>query len=264
MDQIIDYKNRVNTCRLNNTIDNIYYDLLSYRPDQEIVVIRDDNLCGGTKSRLLLPLLDLSYDEYVYATAWYGGMQVALTWTINQLNKQYQTNKKVTIIIEDPYPDNLKAFTQFAKDLGATIIRVPPNLDIYKYAQQYVSNYKGNRRLLIPSGFRTPEAIDELAKIAIAIKQLFGEFDECWCAVGSGALITGLQKGNLAKKYYGVCVFQQIPEIGKAIPIIPDETFDEPVNENDKPPYPSASHYDAKVLRYVKNRQGKILIWNVM
>ena len=61
---------------------SLFYSRFSFRPDQEIVVIRDDLLCGGTKSRVAYPfienLVSKGYKEFVYVSPWYGGAQIAL------------------------------------------------------------------------------------------------------------------------------------------------------------------------------------------
>jgi len=85
---------------------------------------------------------------------------------------------------------------------------------------------------------------------------------EVWCAVGSGTLIRGLQKSGIGKSYHGVCIFGRVPDIGEANAIIHPQKDIEPVDII--PPYPSAMFYDAKVYQYVKGREGKILIWNVI
>ena len=49
----------------------------------DMVVVRDDLLCGGTKSRVLYPYLINSglankYSEFIYVSPSYGGAQIAL------------------------------------------------------------------------------------------------------------------------------------------------------------------------------------------
>lgn len=257
-----DYLNRKHAC-INPSIIPIQTQTLSFIPDQSITVVRDDLLCGGTKSRLLLPLLDRSYDEYVYHTLWYGGLQIALIWTINLINQQSpHVPKRVTILTPDPYPESEKAYTKFARELGATIIYIPNTVDEYHFVRSYMNTRDGVKRYLVPSRFKIPIAIDLLSDIASNLLDSHGQFDEVWCCVGSGCLINALQKSGIGKTYYGLCVFGTIPDIHDAIPILPSISIYQPCHSI--PPFPSSSHYDAKVFDYIKTRPGKILFWNVM
>src|SRR5579872_7081584 len=155
----------------------------------------------------------------------------------------------------------LPPFTKIAQRLGATILFCPPDRSLESFAQNYVQS-KSNA-ILLRSGFDYPEVKKNLAYLAHKVVDYFGHFDECWCAAGSGTLIRGLQSNQhqpaLAKRYFAVCVFQECPPIDKAKGVIPFLPFPEPVEDNEKPPFPSALRYDAKVWKYIRNRPGKIL-----
>ena len=174
-------------------------------------------------------------------------------------------------------------FTKMALQLGANILVAPPHQDPFSFAQKYVQGIP--KRILLNSGFDYPLVIREIARVARKTSQLIQSselasvtarsersersastfaFDECWCAVGSGTLIRGLQKAKIARRYFGVCVFQECPDIANAKGIVPSLSFSEFVSKENTPPFPSALRYDAKVWLHIKNRPGKILFWNVM
>lgn len=86
-----EYEIRKITCQLNNSTEDIYYSQIG-----NITVIRDDQLCVGTKSRFVLDVVNTypSYDEYLYISPWYGSAQVALAWGIDRYNNLNGTTKK--------------------------------------------------------------------------------------------------------------------------------------------------------------------------
>lgn len=260
----LDYTWRKVTCNSNtgSQIESIFSKTIKF-PNLELIIIRDDKLCGGTKSRILRSLLLEYYsdfEEYVYISSnWYGGAQIALSWTINQfLNEGI---KKKATIITIPFKIPIPAYPRIAKEFGAKII-FSSEQNIHQFTNKYIS--KSNKRVLLPSGFKTDFSIYRISQFGEIVKNRFGYFDEVWCAVGSGTLINGLQKANIGDKYYGVCNFRNCPDIGKAIPIDPGLNYFESSKIENLPPIPSSTHYDAKVWKFVKERRGKILWWNVL
>lgn len=259
-----DYNERIKSCSENLQRDGIYTSTHKIN-HSEIVVLRDDKLCGGTKSRIGLEYLPRAFEEYVYITPWHGGAQIALSLHVRELQSAGRSKKAIFFTRE--FQEETPAYIRVAQNFGGVYHYVPPHQNPYDVAKKYVQQ-DPKRRILIPSGFKTLENIERIGNIAKKVKEKEGMFDEVWCAVGSGCLILGLQKGNISKKYFGVCVFNACPDMGNAIPIIPDMEFNTPVNKEDKPPYSSSSHYDAKVWKYVRDRaklkSGRYLIWNVM
>ena len=240
-----------------------------YRTDtgNEIHVARDDELCGGTKSRIVLDYLRSlpdRYEEYAYVTSAFGGAQIALAWGVERLNEEKGRggrNKRAVLFTDITPPGTLEhAYIRIGKELGAKyVVSASPYSDAAKYVRENPSE-----RILLPSGFKSEENIERIADYAARVREEYGKFDEVWAAVGSGTLINGLQRGGLAKKYYGLCVFQSCPYVGNAVPIYPDKSFVVPVDREDLPPYPSASRYDAKLWEHARKRSGKILVWNVL
>ena len=262
----------------------------------EISVIRDDLLCGGTKSRTLYPyLIDNGlverYFDYVYVSPWYGGAQIALAWTCALLQQKYQQHYQATLFYAAPEglegvvlnamtpgyfrgPHDVKIslddsrippYTKIALSYGAQIFFVAPGRE-QQAAQDYVQEHQA---YLLPSGFRSSYTIDLIADLAKNLIPYLGRFDECWCAVGSGTLIEGLQKSKIADKYYGVCAFQTCPDLGQAKGIIPKIPFDQTYPSSQWPPFPSALHYDAKIWpalisHHPRSAKRRVLYWNVM
>ena len=243
-------------CEENNTINKLYYQQIN-----NITVIRDDKLCGGTKSRFVKNIIEEypSYNKFIYYTPWYGSAQIALALGIYKYNKINKTNRQAIIYVDTPIDPNYKyPFMKIAEKYGA----------IYYYgSDNEIEHYLESNpdAMFIPSGMDLPIVHKKIEKLGNLIKKKFGIFDEFYYACGSGTLIRAIQKSNLAKKYYAVCVTGGIPsDIGNAIGYKHYQSFDEIVKDEYKPPFNSAIHYDAKAWEYVpKNSNKKILFWNV-
>ncbi len=272
----IDFNNRLTPCletpMVNLDSRPLQIDRYTNRPDQELFVVRDDFLCGGTKSRVSYDFLKhhAQYREYVYISPWYGGAQIALPWLLRLLDREQPLPtgpRKATIIIDqytlgwvDPQW-RLPPFGLLGECYGANFIEIPIGEDKFRFAEEYAQD---EGALLIKAGFDYPEVVSKIADYAKTIKDTYGEFDEAWVATGSGTMIRGLQQGGIAKNYYAVCIFNHCPDIGEATGIIHNQGHNDAIPLEEAPPYQSTLRYDSKVWPYVKDRPGKILIWNVM
>lgn len=262
----LDYTHRHNACKKSPLIHPSNFSLqvsrISNFPGQDITIVRDDLLCGGTKSRVAFDYLTQYHprvSEYVYVSPWYGGFQIALAWTCLLMKKEGYGKKIATLII-DQRSEGDPPYTRIAQEFGANIIRIPPGQDKFAYAKKYVQD---GSRLLLQSGLNYPEVIDSIAQLGLTLKAQLGQFDELWCALGSGTLINGLKKANLANNYYGVCIFApSCPNVDNVVIINPTVNYNQAASII--PPYPSAMRYDAKVWEFCASRPGRILIWNVM
>lgn len=255
-----EYHIRKMVCDSNNLINKLYYQQIN-----NITVIRDDKLCGGTKSRFVKYIIEeySNYNKFLYRSPPYGGAQIALSWGINEYNKINKTNKEAIIFIDPdvhPYINDFEyPFVRIAKEFGAIY---------YNGSSKEIKNYLENNpdTMILPSGMDLPIVNKKIIKLANLISDIFGEFDEFYYACGSGTLVRAIQKSKLANKYYAICVTGGIPNnIGNAIGYKHDQLFDDIVREENKPPFNSAIHYDAKAWKYVpKNENKRIIFWNVM
>lgn len=200
-----EYQQRKTICKKHWLDGSPNYEIKYTRIDKNIIVIRDDTLCGGTKSRFLassLPVEDTTYDEFVYVSSHYGGAQIALAVAVKQLNMRKGYKYKATVFstpindIKDEYP----TYTRLATELGAKIIE---SNDPHDDAQEYCDQ-RSTKRFLLPNGLALPKLEEYLIDFAKTIKAKFGQFDLVCSVIGSGTLTRCLQKAGLGKRYLAI------------------------------------------------------------
>ena len=268
---VADYEKRKQVCMGSADDKQLYYTVAEYRNDNRVTVkvvcIRDDMLCGGTKSRITKAYFDTigaQYTTFVYSTTAFGGAQIAIALECRARGKKFIV-----------FTDNYGAYTKIAANIGAVIMMsADPHNAAIKYAKDNNSN-----TFLLPNGLRTPANVDLIKQHANRMRNTLrgfirdknsDKFDECICAVGSGALITGLYEAAIAKEYYGVCVFGKAYNSPPVNYIIPDMPFEQPYKQGQEPPFVSASRYDAKIWEYAMQHVNAatkpkvILAWFVM
>lgn len=213
-----------------------------------ILVVRDDLLPGGTKSRVL-PQFLTGADEFVYATPAYGYAQIALAHSCAALGK------RATVFVAkraELHPRTLEA-----KRAGAKIVQVPYGYlsNVQAKAQAY-SQAAGVKCL--PFGLDFPEFISALATVA---RSLGIQPAEVWSVAGSGTLSRALQMAWPNATFNAVQVGIQ-PAVGKARLHVAPEKFEQ--DAKTRPPFPSCSNYDAKAWQFVKRYATPgALFWNV-
>ena len=222
-----------------------------------ILVLRDDLLPGGTKSILMDEIMDRSYSEYVYASPVYGAFQIALSiWCKNN-------DKKCTIFCAER--KNKHQNTIECIENGATVVEVPYGYlnVVNKRARDYCDE-TGALKLKWGSNDEVSKDIivDRMRSI---IEEIGYEPDEIWCAIGSGTLVEGILKGTNNANIFGVIVGAEYKNSDSRLNIIKyDKSFDK-VSKY-KAPFPSIGNYDLKAFEYcMKNYDSskKILFWNV-
>lgn len=271
-----EYDNHKLMCDKHWTDPNPNYKINYINISNDVIVIRDDTICGGTKARFLADSLPLStgYDEFVYVSSHYGGAQVALAVAVRQLNTTRGSKYKATVFTTPIYSnEKYPAYVRLAKELGANIIESDdPHDDAYEYCEQ-----QSEKRYLLPNGLALPKLEDHLINLAKRIKSKFGQFDLVCSVIGSGTLTRCLQKAGLGKRYLAIgtqggnynhtILFQFVfyfPNIlsrnkgpahayngGDAEIIVHDQEFKDLVRKNDIPPFPSSGWYDAKGWKYL-------------
>ena len=215
------------------------------------LVVRDDLLSGGTKRRVIQPLVARSdKTEFVYASPAYGYAQVALAYVCRDIGKQATI---FTAYRKTPHPLTLKA-----QQAGAKIIMIPYGYlsNVQSKAKSYA---KETNAEYIPFGVDTDES---LTAIAAAAREINIEPTEIWTVSGSGTLTRGLQRAFPNADFNTVLIGKKNINTGEARQYIAPERF-----ENDArllPPYPSCKNYDAKLWQFaIKHARPGALIWNV-
>lgn len=260
-----DYYHRKEVC----SISSVYLNdsVVHLQKINNITIVRDDLLCGGTKSRYVEKILNPNYDNYVYVCSPFGGLQVCLSVVVEQFNQADMGHRRVHIFAERPL-NGVSAYQKFAEEMGAIYHWIDGDwnqmeLEANQFADSHDNTY------IIPNGFDTPEANREISAVATQLRNKIGSYDYVVSVAGSGSLTRGLQDGKLGLNYLAVGVFNGRPNIGAAKFIQYPLEFNQRVFDDQMPPFPSTKHYDAKGWTYAvqlakQYPQKRILFWNVM
>jgi hypothetical protein len=226
-----------------------------------ILVLRDDLLVGGTKSRFLGKVLSQEYTHFVYATPAYGALQVALAAVGNK------EGKKVTLFTA--VRRELHPYTKKAIELGAEVVQVKYGyLNVVQAAAKKYAQEQG--AYLVPFGLDTPEAVAAIAAITMDVLEEAGGVEHIWCAVGSGTLLKGIHLGTQGTniQIHGVWVGKEPSQEIAKLDRITLYPYDKPFDKNARitPPFPSTQNYDAKAWEVCTQNHtgGRTLFWNVM
>jgi hypothetical protein len=213
-----------------------------------VLVVRDDMLPGGTKRRAL-PVLMNGAGEYVYASPVYGYAQVALAHVARE------SGKRATVFCARRSVKHAR--TLEAEAAGARIIEVPCGyMSVLKARARQYCAVTGAK--LLPFGLDTPAFIDALADVARSLK---ANPLEVWTVAGSGVLSRALQRAWPAARFFAVQV-GAVPNAGCAQVMKAPEKFEQDARL--RPPFPSCSNFDAKAWRFIRQRAGPgALFWNV-
>lgn len=221
-----------------------------------IQVVREDLLIGGSKQRFADYLLsDPSVKEWVYGSSPATGYaQVALAAAC----KHY--GKKAVLFMANRSEQKRTHLQNTALSLGADVRWVDNGMLTVteKRARDYVMENPSERRL-IPIGFDHPSVIEAIRIVASKIP----EPKEVWTVGSSGTLTRGLQLAWPNAEFHCVRV-GHMGSYGRAKIYISDLSFEKPVKDCDKPPFPSAPTYDAKAWKFIKQYASPgALFWNV-
>lgn len=217
-----------------------------------VIVLRDDIVLGGTKARVLPPLL-AGEEEWVYAGPGQGYAQVALGLA------SALGGCRTTLFT--PERRELLPLTELAMALGLRVVAVQAGrLGVLKARAREYCDYTG--ATLLPLGLELPGMEEGVAELA---RSLPVDPAEVWVAAGSGLLARGLAAAWPAAQLHAVRVGKEprLPE-GAQVWRAP-EPFDKPA-AGPLPPFPSVRGYDAKAWRFVAEharRDGRALYWNV-
>lgn len=232
-----------------------------------IYVVRDDLMPGGTKARGADCLIgnDTQTQEWVYGSApACGYAQVSIPYVTNRYNK------KTVLFMAKRNMDNLHEFQKKGMSLGAEYHWVPNGMltVTQKRAKDYVAASPETRKLL-PIGLDHPLVIKCLAKVAQSLDVVP---DEVWTVGSSGTLSRALQtawpEAEVHVVHSGGHKMSE-REIGRAVYHETLYKFEQPVKEDELPPFPTVNNYDAKAWSPMKRwheqmgRKGTVLFWNV-
>ena len=240
-----------------------------------IYVLRDDMLAGGTKS-VLMPHIIGDDDEYVYATPVYGGFQIALASYCKSVNIKatiFCAKRKVK------HPNTLRCI-----ELGARVVEVPHGyLSVVEKRARDYCDVSGATK--INWGAKTDRNRVLLAQRMMHVEKIMEfKFDEVWCAVGSGLLAESIVMGTTSANVYGVQVGAEYKgtNFTNTYYRFKNESLDmqrlnilkyhKPFDKVSKykAPFPSTPNYDLKAFEYCmehqknKNPKTKVLFWNVL
>lgn len=217
---------------------------------RRIMVVRDDELPGGTKRRALTPLMEAwTEDEFVFGGPAQGYAQLALAYSAADVGK------RATFFIAER--KQMHPLTVQAVSAGCRIVAVRAGrLNVVQARAKDYSRLVGAR--FLPLGFDIPEFRDRMAAVARALAL---EPRQVWCVAGSGALSRALQQAWPAAQHHAVQIGFP-PDVGAAKHWQAPEPFADPAAI--RPPIPSCANYDAKAWRFlVEHAADGALWWNV-
>ena len=217
----------------------------------DLWVVRDDLVPGGTKAAVLPQVLDAigAGSVVTYATPAYGYAQVALA------HAAAATGRRAVVFVagrKDKHPR-----TTEAEAAGAEIVEVRPGyLTVVQASQRrYCEEFGAS---LLPFGLDVAPMREAITARASSISIVKPEV--VWCAAGSGTLSRSLQEAFPNAEHNAVQV-GRLPDVANASLHTAPEKFEQRAEL--PPPYPSCTNYDAKVWRYIKPTGRTTLVWNV-
>lgn len=232
-------------------------------PHEGFWVVRDDMLLGGSKRRALPACFEESCSEYVFCAPAVGSAQLALALACADFGFQ------ATVFTAKR--NHRHHYTALAASYGAQVFELAPGRlsQVEKAGRDYCAQ---TGALRIPLGLADPRVeqrmSEEAASVAQAAEVAGVQISDVWCAVGAGMLARSLGRAFPAARIHCVAVGRKpkpddLPP-GAEVYYAPEE-FEKPARV--RPPWPSASHYDAKIwqfaLRVPPEHRQKHLIWNV-
>lgn len=230
---------------------------------EDFRVVRDDLIQSGTKARALDYLIGHAPEfahikEWVYgSTPAHGYAQIAL----GDVCRKY--GKKAVIFAARRKPENLHEYQRRAIDSGVDFRWV--NMGMLSVTQCRAREYAAgaDERELLPLGLDHEYVTQAIVQAAQTIVPPPTEF---WTAGSSGVLTRALQKAWPDADAHVVQIHHKMKpeELGRARLHVTDVKPGKPCPKADRPPFPSAVEYDAKVWKVMKQHASPgALFWNV-
>jgi hypothetical protein len=237
------------------------YGLPVVEEHEGIKVVRDDMMVGSKCRFADLLVQSIKEDTLVYVQPRVGLAGVSIL----EIAKKY--GKKVVLFM--PSSKRISLHQACCIERGAIPmfrrIAAMPNLNLMakKWADE-------NGAKFVPLGLKHELVVACASRVAMNLKEVYGEPSACYVATSTGVLVRGLQIGWPNTVFFAVTVSRNMKtgELGRAIPIIEPKEFQAPESKPSLPPFPTVSTYDAKVWKYVKqgkemNPNANVWMWNV-
>lgn len=221
-------------------------------------VVRDDKLGYGSKARFIDYLVkNTECDEWVFGGAnKVGWGPISLTHVCNLYGK------KATFFMAKRKEPTWHQ--QRVLDLGGTIHWVDNGmLTVTKAKARRYQEEDTKHRQSLPLGLEHVTVLASIIKVARSLKI---KPTQIWTVASSGTLNRGLQLAFPDVPAYAVEIGHKMSEYerGRAEVMRSPYKYDQAIEEQYAPPYPSEKYYDAKVWEFVKSNGTKgALIWNV-
>ncbi len=214
-------------------------------PLDNLFVLRDDLIAGGTKRRALdLCLNDIPQKKIFYAGTIFGHGALALAQACKEQNKQAH----LYLSSNDAEHPMLKKL----RDTGAKIHRAGP-VPVDALLDQ-ATREKGEAHIF-PLGFDAPAFHSAMSKVLREFD--ISPYSEIWCPAVSGTMARALKSTFTKTPIKVVAVTKDIQRDHTA-----PEKYHQPALT--PPPYPSCPYTDAKVWQFAQQHaKPGALIWNI-
>lgn len=221
-------------------------------------VVREDLMGFGSKCRFGDILVQTCpKDTLVYVQPRYGFAGISLAYLAKKYNKK--------LVLFSPSQKEISDHQAICIERGAEMkfrrVAAMPNLN--RIAKQWAED---NNAFFIPLGLKHELVTAAAVKVAYDLAEKHGYPDEAWSAISTGVLQRSLQIAWPDTKFNAVAVARNIQkgERGVATMWSHPKAFNQNVDKEYFPPFPSALNYDAKAWEFmVKHGNPGAWFWNV-
>ena len=221
-------------------------------------VVREDLMGFGSKCRFGDILVSTcEKDTLVYVQPRYGFAGISLAYLAKKYNKK--------LVLFSPSQKEISDHQAICVERGAEMkfrrVAAMPNLN--RMAKAWAED---NNAFFIPLGLRHELVTAAAVKVAYDLAEKHGYPEEVWSAISTGVLQRSLQIAWPDANFNAVAVARNIQtgERGKAKIWSHPKAFNQNVNAEYTPPFPSALNYDAKAWEFmVKHGSPGAWFWNV-
>lgn len=221
-------------------------------------VVREDMMGFGSKCRFGDILVQTCpKDTLVYVQPRYGFAGISLAYLAKKYNKK--------LVLFSPSQKEISDHQAICIERGAEMkfrrVAAMPNLN--RIAKQWAED---NNAFFIPLGLKHELVTAAAVKVAYDLAEKHGYPDEVWSAISTGVLQRSLQIAWPDAKFHAVAVARNIKagERGRATMWSHPKAFNQDVNKEYNPPFPSAMNYDAKAWEFMtKHGSPGAWFWNV-